>query len=225
MEILLITLIAMWVNPILGFFLAKYSRNNIILRKQFLIIFASFTFVEILAIITKISFSSTIADFVFVSFFYLGLCFFIWILIFNNRKIIKIIAIIIASVVFGINYLSGTIGILGVGFVLNDWMPRQEIILDNNLKYKEIPFGMATSDFRGKRIEIYKELRLLPFERKIISKEYINEAPGFTSKLNVDYNNKNKELYLLISDTLRNGDILDWADTIKIIKHESTTQK
>jgi hypothetical protein len=41
---------------------------------------------------------------------------------------------------------------------------------------------MATDDYRGKRIEIYKQVWILPLERKILTKEYINEAPGYIKK-------------------------------------------
>jgi hypothetical protein len=216
MDIWLITLLAMWINPILGFFLIRFLKKRTKHIRWVLIFFASITIVEILSIITKISFKSTTADFIFTSVFYLGVCSSIWILIFNKKSIIKVIGIILAILIFGLNYLSSTIGALGVGFALNNWEPRQEICLGDQLKYKEIPLGMATDDYRGKRIEIYKQVWILPLERKILTKEYINEAPGYIKKLEINYNIESKELYLFGADTMRNEEIVYWYDTINI---------
>ena len=216
MEIWLITLIAMWINPILGFLLTRLTKKRVKLRQRFVIIFASITLIEFLTIITKVSFTSSIVDFIFVSFFYLGICFGIWILVLYQNLIIRILGIILAVLIFGLNYFSSTIGALGVGFALSGWEPRQEIKLGDNYEYKEIPLGMATDDYRGKRIEIYKQIGFLPLERKIITKQYINGTPGFIYKLDVEYNKETKELYLFGADTLGNKEIENWNDTIKI---------
>jgi hypothetical protein len=85
MDIWLITLLAMWINPILGFFLIRFLKKRTKHIRWVLIFFASITIVEILSIITKISFKSTTADFIFTSVFYLGVCSSIWILIFNKK--------------------------------------------------------------------------------------------------------------------------------------------
>jgi len=180
------------------------------------IIFSAVLMIEILAILTKVTFISTIADFIFTSLFYLGICFGIWVLICKKKVVIKVIGIILAILIFSVNYLSSTIGALGVGFVLNDWTPRQEIQIDKNIEYKEIPLGMATDDYRGKRVEIYKQIGFLPFERKIIEKVYINEAPGFIYKLDVKYNKTTNELYLYGAETHGNKKIENWNDTIRI---------
>lgn len=216
MEIWLITLIAMWINPIFGYILARFSAKKVKLRKLLFIFFSTIALIEILTIIVNISFTSSIVDFIFTSFFYLGICFGIWILKFNKKAILKTSGIILAVLIFGLNYLLSTVGALGVGFALNDWTPRQEIKLDNNLIYKEIPLGMATDDYRGKRVEIYKRIGFLPLERKILTKSYINETGGFIYKLDVKYNSKTKDLYLFGADRLRDKEINYWYDTINI---------
>lgn len=216
MDIFLIVLTALWINPILGFVLTIITKKNDNLRNRLIIIFTGITVFEIFSIVSKVSFTSKIADFIFVSIFYLGICFGTWVLIYNRKLVIKISGTILAILIFGLNYLLCTIGILGVGFALNNWEPRQVINLDDHLIYKEIPLGMATDDYRGKRVEIFKKLGFLPLERRITKKEYINEPPGFIYKLDVEYNILTKELYLFGTERIENDKIENWNDTIYI---------
>ena len=55
MDIFLITLIALWINPILGFILAIITKKKDKLRSRLIIIFASITIIEIFSIFTEIS--------------------------------------------------------------------------------------------------------------------------------------------------------------------------
>lgn len=171
---------------------------------------------EILAILTRISFTSTIADFIFIALFYLGICFGIWILVSANNAILRNTGRLLGVLVFGANYLLSTVGALGLAFVLNDWTPQQEINLDKNLEYREISLGMANDDYRGKRVEIFREIGFLPLERQIMQKVYINEIPWSARKLEVKYNKQAGELYLSAAVTGRDNTIRNWKVTIKI---------
>lgn len=216
MDIFLITLISLWINPLLGFVLARVTKNISRSRRYIILIFAAIFIAQVISIVFDITFTSITVDFIFSSIFYLGICFTIWVIVFHNNKILKVVGIILAVVIFSINYLSGTVGVLGVGFVLYDWETNQEIKLEDNFIYKEVSLGMALDDFRGKRVEIFRQVGFLPIERKIIEKSYYNEIPWSIKKLNVEYNSETKEVYLLGVDTLKNNEIEYWKDTLII---------
>lgn len=216
MDIFLITLISLWINPILGFALTRITKNKSRPRDYLTLTFVAVFIIQVISIVFDITFTSITVDFIFTSIFYLGICFTIWVLVFNKKKILKVAGTILAVVIFSLNYLSGTVGALGVGFVLYDWEANQEIKLEDNFIYKEISLGMALDDFRGKRVEIFKKVGFFPIERKIIEKSYYNEIPWSIKKLIVEYNSETKEVYLFGVDTLKNNEIVYWKDTLNI---------
>ncbi len=116
--------------------------------------------------------------------------------------------------VFGIGYLSSTIGILGVGLVLGDYETSCEKYLSKNLIYKETTLGNATSNFRGKRVEIYKTISWLPIvEWRILNKEYYNGTPNL-NRLNVVYRADEKVIYLNVKE-ISAGKMV-WVDTLHL---------
>jgi hypothetical protein len=117
--------------------------------------------------------------------------------------------------VFGIGYLSSTLGVLGVGFVIAENEPSYEIHITERLIYKETYLGNAITDYRGKRVEIYKTVSLLPFiERRILHKEYF-KINIFHNHLNIDYRPELKLIYLNASEIY--GERLEtWADTLRL---------
>ena len=214
MDIFLITLISLWINPILGYVLMKFIKNKF--RIYLILLFAFISILQLLSIVYEVSFTSINVDFIFASIFYLGISFYLWLLFYSNNKLLKIIGIALVILIFSLNYLLGTIGALGVGFAINNWKTSQEIKLEDNYIYKEISLGMALDDFRGKRIEIFKQFGSLPLEKKIMEKSYYNEIPWTITKLNVKYNKETKELYLQGVDITGNNKIEYWNDTIII---------
>jgi len=118
-------------------------------------------------------------------------------------------------VVFGIGYISSTFGILGVGFVLGEYDTSVETRISKNLIYKETSLGNAISDYRGKRVEIYKTISWLPIiEWRILDKEYYSVIP-YLNRLNVVYLPETKTIYLN-AEEISAGKIETWADTLKL---------
>ena len=108
-----------------------------------------------------------------------------------------------------------TFGILGVGFVLGEYDTSCETRISKNLIYKETPLGNAISDYRGKRVEIYKTISWLPIiEWRILNKEYYNVIP-YLNRLNVDYHPETKTIYLN-AEEISAGKIENWVDTLKL---------
>ena len=117
--------------------------------------------------------------------------------------------------VFGIGYISSTFGILGVGFVLGEYDTSVETRISKNLIYKETSLGNAISDYRGKRVEIYKTISWLPIiEWRILDKEYYSVIP-YLNRLNVVYLPETKTIYLN-AEEISAGKIETWADTLKL---------
>lgn len=151
MDIFLITLISLWINPVLGFVLARVTKSKSRSRRYVTLTFVAVFITQVISIVFDITFTSITIDFIFASIFYLGICFAIWVVAFHNKQILKVVGIVLAVVIFGLNYLSGTVGALGVGSVLYDWETNQEIKLEDNFIYKEVSLGMASDDFRDRK--------------------------------------------------------------------------
>lgn len=118
---------------------------------------------------------------------------------------------------FGIGYLSGTLGILGVGFIVADFEFDAEKKLSNGIIYREHSIGNAISDYRGTRVEIYKTVAWLPiFEYQIIQKEYY-DVIAYPNEIKVSYE-PNKHIVHLSATiiSLNDGRKEKWNNSIKL---------
>ena len=119
------------------------------------------------------------------------------------------------AIVFGLGYLLSTIGILGVGFVLGDYDTSSQTHISKNLIYKETTLGNAISDYRGKRVEIYKTISWFPIiEWRILNKEYYNIIPCF-NQINVNYQ-PDTRTFILRAKEINAEKMETWADTLKL---------
>ena len=175
------------------------------------------TGLALFGMMTNISTTLSAIDWILVSSIYLTIALLLGWTQFQPRKWIEIIGIVLMFLVYGIGYLSGTVGILGVGFIIGEFETSNEIWLKDGLIYKEIPLGNAIADYRGKRVEIYKTISWLPLiEWRINKKEYINVLPNL-DKLNVEYSEKERKIYLNTSRTWgKDNHIESWADTLTL---------
>ncbi len=117
---------------------------------------------------------------------------------------------------FGIGYLSGTLGILGVGFIVADFESDAEKKLSNGIIYREHSIGNVISDYRGKRVEIYKTVAWLPvFEYQIIQKEYYNVITY--PEIKVSYEPNKHIIHLSASIiSMNEGGREKWVDSIVV---------
>jgi len=122
--------------------------------------------------------------------------------------------------VFGVGYLSGTIGALGVGFVVGEYDTEYEEWLGGGIIYKESTLGNAVSDHRGKKVEIYKTISWLPLiEWRREVKEYKEYITIMTTPLTIDYKPENNKIYLSASMWWEHDKKnITWADTLIINK-------
>ena len=212
----LITLIALWTYPIIGFILVRLTKKKPMLRKNLLWFCAVTVFVSAFGLLTNISTTLIEIDWLILSSVYLTICTLLWLGFELKNKIMKIISVLAMTCVFGIGYISGTIGALGVGFVTAEFTPETEKWLGDGLIYKETTLGNAVSDNRGKRVEIYKTIFWLPIiEWRIENKVYEKYITIMTSPLTVDYKPDEKKIYLSASMWWENERKQEeWSDTL-----------
>ena len=76
------------------------------------------------------------------------------------------------SPVFLFGYLSASVGILGVGFITNEYEADATHHFKDDITCIEITLGNVTTDYRGRRFEVWKRISWFPFlEKKVTEKE------------------------------------------------------
>jgi hypothetical protein len=215
----LIILIALWTYPIITLVLARLTKNRIIFRKRLIKITLIVTGLSIFGLITNISTTIKAVDWILVTSIYFSTCLFLWLSYYHFNKILRILAIVGMIGVYTVGYISGTIGALGVGFVIGEYDTKTDKWIGDGLIYKETPLGNAISDYRGKRVEIYRTISWIPIiEWRIMHKEYYNFIT-YGNDLKVEYQPDTKTIYLSATENLRKGSNLEiWSDTLKLGK-------
>lgn len=212
-----ITLVALWAYPILSLIFFALTKKKPKTRQWVVKISIILTVLTTLALVFKLSTISIMVNWLLVSGFYLYLSLILWWSQFQPNKFLKIIGTLLMISTFGIGYLSGTLGILGVGFIVADFEADAEKKLSDDIIYRERSIGNAISDYRGTRVEIYKTVAWLPvFEYRITQKEYYNVIT-YPNEIKVNYE-PNKHIIHLSAHivSLKNGGREKWSDSIKL---------
>ena len=118
MNELLTILVAFWTYPIIGFLLFKLTKKRIDLRKKIFKVIFIISGLAILGLLTKFSTTITELDWIIITMPLLSGIILLWWTQFQKNRIIKITGIIVMTLVFSLGYFSGTVGILGIGFVV-----------------------------------------------------------------------------------------------------------
>lgn len=220
MTTFLIILFGLWTYPIISFIVLWLTKNRLELRSQFLIISSLLTVLAFIGLLTNISTTLSELDWFIVSTIYLTASFALAWTQFQKNKIWKVIGIIAMVLVFGVGFLSGTIGALGVSFVVGEYDTEYEEWLGDRIIYKESTLGNAVSDHRGKKVEIYKTISWLPLiEWRTDVKEYKEYITIMTTPLTIDYKPEDNRIYLSASMWWeQDKKNINWADTLSIEK-------
>lgn len=190
-------------------------KNKPITKRNILIVSLIISLLSIFGLVFSVSTTIKVLDWILLTSCYFSICLMLWHLMSSKMKIVKYTSIVLMILVFGIGYFSATFGILGVGFILGDFDTNNEIWLNNGLIYKETSLGNAVSDYRGKRVEIYRTIKWLPIlEWRIEKKEYFNVIP-YLGPLTVYYKPVDKMIFLSAKDT-RFEEPKYWYDTIRL---------
>lgn len=216
----LIIIVALWTYPIIAYFVLRLTTKNTRLRKNIFIVCAIAAALTTFSLLSNISTTLPELDWLVLTSLYFLLCIMFWWTQFQQNRFVKIIGIISMVIVFGLGYLSGTIGALGVGFVSAEYETDREIWLGDGFIYKESSLGNAVSDYRGKRVEIYKTLRWLPIlEWPIKDTSYYNVIT-YLNPLKVEYKPNEKKVCLSTSmHSLKDERPYFWTDTLNLKKN------
>lgn len=208
-------LLALWIYPIAAYFLLHQTSRKPKARKYLMIVVPTVAIITMLGLLTNVSTTLSVFDWFCVTSIYLSICLLLWYLRFQPNKIVKVIGLVAMVVTFTVGYIAGTIGILGIGFVIGSYDTDRESWLGDGLIYKESILGNAISDYRGKKVEVYRTLNWLPvIEWRIQHREYYNSITYLTP-LTVDYKVEEKKL-LLSASAEPNGQLVNWADTLQL---------
>lgn len=220
MTIFLIILIGLWTYPIIRFIVMWLTKNRLELRKQLFIASGILTALAFFGLATNISTTLSELDWLVVSTIYLTISLALAWTQFQKNKILKVFGIIAMIFVFGVGYLSGTIGALGVGFVVGEYDTEYEKWLGDGIIYKESTLGNAVSDHRGKKVEIYKTISWFPLvEWRTEVKEYKEYITIMTTPLTINYKPEDNKIYLSASMWWEHDKkYINWADTLTIKK-------
>ena len=213
----LIILLALWTYPIASLVVVHLTRNKPELRKKIIKVCIILNVVTTLSLLTNISTTLKEFDWVILTSFYFTTSLLIWLLYHHKNIILKVLSVLLMICIFGAGYILGTVGALGVGFVTAEFSPREEIWLGDGIILKETLLGNAISDYRGKRVEVYKTIPWLPIiEWRKMKKEYFNMIT-YGNKLTVNYKPNEDKIYLSASWCWRRDKpVKNWADTLLI---------
>lgn len=169
----------------------------------------------VLGLLTRISTTSLELDTVLVTSLYFSISLGVWIGIERPQKVVRVICIVLSIFIFGLGYLSGTIGALGVGFITGSFESSNVIWYDNGIIYKEKPLGNAFTDFRGKEVEIYRTISWLPIiEWRLTNRKYYT-VDTYRNPLQVEYLRSSETFILSLPDSVKIED-QTWGDTLSV---------
>ena len=218
MTTLLIILIGLLTYPIISFISLWLTKNRPGLRKQIFYTSSFLTVLALFGLLTNISTTFSELDWFIVSTVYLTISLLLAWTQFQKNKVLKVLGIVIMVLVFGLGYFSGTIGALGVGFVVAEYETEYEECLGDGIIYKESTLGNAISDHRGKKVEIFKTISWFPIiEWRTEVREYHDYITIMTTPLTVEYKSEKNEIYLSASMWWEHEmKYINWSDTLTI---------
>lgn len=217
MEIIII-LAALWLYPILSYFIIRLTKNNAALLKKIVSTLCVFSIVSLVGFFTNISTTASIIDWMLITTIYLLFLILLWLTQFQKRKFIKIIGLLILLVTIGLNYLLGTVGALGLAMVVGQLDVDKEQWFGDGIIVKQSTIGNALTDYRGKKVEIYQTWKWLPiFEYRIQQKEYMNIIT-YGNPLAVSLSDTRNTVFLSTSMIYgpEKKNTYNWADTLII---------
>ena len=206
---------ALWSYPILTYFILRLTKERQNYRNSIFWVAVSAACLTSISILTSISTTLKELDWLFLTSIYFLVCLMLWRTQFQANKILKWTGKIATIAVFAIGYLFSTIGALGTVLAIGQFETDREKWLDDGLIVKEQTLGNAISDYRGKRIEVYKTLKWFPIvEWQLQEKSYYNLAT-YLQPLTINYKPSENRIYLSTSVTWGpDKKRINWADTL-----------
>lgn len=217
MKPFLIVLGALWIYPILSLFIMLPLRERPKARKVFLIIFAIPALIATIGFFSGYSTVNENTDWYFVSSIYFFICLLIWRLALHSRTWIKVIGILFAVITFGVAYFNASVGVLGIAFVMSEYEHEGKIALTDNLSYTENVIGNATSDYRGKRIEIFSSPQTFSFLEHSVYERSYTDIQQFAHPVKAVYDStENAVIFSIPKQRKGKYRMKGWSDTVDL---------
>lgn len=190
MALFIAVLIALLVYPVSGMLSISLTKQNLVLRKKLIAVPLIISLITLLGMLMGISTVSSTLNGILATVIYLSFSQLLFLIYSIKRLVIKITATVIMIAVFGLGYITATIGILGLGFVIGDIEPDRVISLNDGILYRQYNQGNAISDYRNIEIVISKKIKFLPFlAHDIFSKHYAEEF-HYSNTVNLELQKK-----------------------------------
>lgn len=209
-----IILIALWLYPIINYVLIRNTLNNIKLQRQVALATVFCSIIIILCIIFKISTILPTLDWWLFTQIYFTISLVLWLGWYQKIRLLKWISGAGMLCIFGFGYLSATVGILGMGFIMTEYTPTFKKNISDKLVYAETRLGSAVSDYRGKKVEVYQQLAFPLLERQILQKNYYDWL-FFAEEWKIQYNPAEQKIYLS-AVRKQNDKIYSFADILQV---------
>lgn len=214
----LIILLSLWVYPILSLVLLQLTKDRRQIRKRMWRISFVLSGLAIFGFYTNISTTLSEIDWLIVSSLYFTISLILWWTQFQYNRFLKAAGILGMAFMFAAGYFAGTAGALGVSFSVHEMETTTEQWLDDGIIYKEVTLGNAISDYRGKRVEIYRTVPFFPFvEWRTQKKEYFDSSV-YRNPLIVDYRLPENKLYLSAIKLQKLDMRKAWGDTLTLAR-------
>lgn len=217
MKPFVIVLAALWIYPVLSLFIMLPLKERPKARMVMLIIFAVPAMIGVIGYLSGYSTTNENADWLLVSSIYFFICLMIWRIVLHSNIWIRITGIVFALIIFGIGYFNGSMNFLGIAYRMGEYEHNGKIAIDDRLSYTESVIGNATSDYRGKRIEIFANPEHMPFlEYPVCEKSYTDIAQ-FSTPARVSYNKEaNTVIFSIPAQRKGKYRLKGWADTVDL---------
>jgi hypothetical protein len=195
------------------------TKNKPTVRKRIFYVSFILTGLSFFSLLTNISTTISELDWIIVSSIYFSIALVLCWTQFQTKKPLKIIGVIFIIFTFGLGYILGTVGELGVDFVFAEFKTDTEKYLGDGLIYKESSLEYGFHDFRGKRVEIYRTISWFPIiEWRTRKKEYFSLfSPG--SHLTADYRPTENKIFLSLYTSKgwwQDLQKTSWSDTLNL---------
>lgn len=213
MDVKYIFILSLLLYPALGLILGYATRNHPLVRRLLIVPIFVVGTIAIVAGIFGFSTTSIGVDFVLYASVYLSISLGLWYIFFKKSRIL-------AAILMLILYCAGYVFSLALPLT-GDIVPKIAIRLGDDIIYKE---RFVPADYAGREVEVFKVYHRF-FEKRILSKTYLDEAPAFVNDtLVVRYSPENKKIYLSIPQgvdkytyTFHQNFNLNWVDSLNLI--------
>ncbi len=208
MGIFVILLIVLWIFPILAVVASRSA-----FKKKVLSISLYTAVVIVLGIITGLSTRWDVLDCILIFTLYFSLLMLLLHFYSFKNIVVKVAAglSVLVSITFG--YILGSVGILALGAITQNFDPERTLNMADDYTYKQYSLGMAPESYRGTKISIVKRPLWLPgLEYEVFTKTYDREystqfIPAdpkkyptlYSDDFEVKYNSSSKTIILMDS--------------------------